>query len=228
LMYSMPLQPEQMTFSFATKPSYLAEDFLVSDCNRKAWMWMQPHHDWPAPVFLLRGMQASGKSHLAAIWAARSNAPILAANSLLLKKPPQEYFSGGKTLVVEDIEQILHEPALFHLYNYAMHQEYSLLLTLNAATDWSHFQLADLRSRLQAAPQASIHEPDDMLLAALLIKHFSDRQLLWQESLITYLVPRMERSFASVSHIVSLLDAEALKSKQPLSVALARRVLTEN
>lgn len=189
---------------------------------------MQPNHYWPAPVFVLRGARASGKSHLASIWAARSNAPIISAASLELKKPPQEYFAGGTALVVEDIEKLSQESALFHLYNFAMQQEYSLLLTLDAATDWARFHLADLRSRLQAAPQATISEPDDMLLAALLIKHFSDHQLGWNDALIAYLLPRVERSFYAVREIVEKLDALALKEKQPLSVHLARRILTEN
>lgn len=216
---------KQFTFSFLTQPSFRPEDFLVSDCNRKAWMWMQPSQHWAQPVFVLRGPKASGKSHLAALWAARCNAPIIDASTIEHKKPPAEYFAGGTVLVVENIEEIEHESALFHLYNYAMQQENSLLLTMDSAYDWEHFMLPDLRSRLQAAPQAQISEPDDMLLAALLIKHLTDRQLGWNDALIAYLLPRLERSFVATRQVVEKLDALALQQKQPLGVSLARQVL---
>lgn len=199
----------------------------MSDCNRKAWLYMQPQQDWPSPVFLLRGEKASGKTHLASIWAARANAPLLQAAEVEINKPPQDYFAGGTTLVMEDIEHISHESALFHLYNYAMQQQYSLLLTMDASIVWDHFILPDLRSRLQAAPQAEITAPDDALLTALLAKHFSDRQIAWNEGLLHYLLPRLERSFAAVRQIVERLDEAALRQKQPLSISLARQILQD-
>ncbi len=190
-------------------------------------MWMQPKQSWPKPVFVLRGPQASGKSHLAAIWAAFHGAPILSAAALSDDHPPQDYFAGGSHLVVEDIETAPSESLLFHLFNYTQQHENSLLFTVNDAACWDHFTLPDLRSRLQAAPQAVISQPDDMLLATLLIKHLRDRQLSYNDTLIAYLLPRLERSFDASRAVVKQLDESALRQKQPLTVALARSILAE-
>lgn len=217
----------QLAFPFQTHTSYRPEDFLVSDSNRKAWMWMQPKQSWPKPVFLLRGPRASGKSHLASLWSEYHGAPIVPAASLTAERAPQDYFGEGRMLVVEDIETVPSEPLLLHLFNYSQQQENSLLLTVNEAACWDRFQLPDLRSRLQAAPQAPISQPDDMLLATLLIKHLRDRQLGWNDALIAYLLPRLERSFDAARTIVQKLDESALRQKQPLTVGLARQILAE-
>ena len=218
---------QQLALSFHTQTSYRPEDFLVSDCNRKAWMWMQPKQNWSAPVFLIRGPEACGKSHLASIWAGFHDAASLSAVALTEAITPQECFAQSQQLVVEDIEQAPSQAALFHLYNYAMQQQYSLLLTVKESACWDHFTLPDLRSRLQAAPQAPISQPDDMLLATLLIKHLRDRQLSWNDTLIAYLLPRLERSFDAVRRIVMQLDESALRQKQALTVPLARQILAE-
>lgn len=188
---------------------------------------MQPKQSWPKPVFVLRGPDASGKSHLASIWAAHHGAPVLPAATLSPEAAPQDYFGGGRILAVEDIETVASEPLLLHLFNFAQQQEFSLLLTVNDAACWERFTLPDLRSRLQAAPQAHISQPDDMLLAALLIKHLQDRQLTWSDALIAYLLPRLERSFDVARNMVQRLDESALRRKQPLTVALARQILAE-
>jgi chromosomal replication initiation ATPase DnaA len=223
---------QQLALPFPQLPRYQPESFLVSDCNRRAWMWMQPHQSWLKPVLLLRGEAASGKSHLAAIWAGRHNAPMIAASTLESGVAPEQYFAGGKMLVVEDIEQLLlgsnplaAQERLFHLYNVAMQNELSLLLTLHDQVEWESFSLPDLRSRLQATPQARIAQPDELLLAALLVKHLQDRQLPWNDALLGYILPRLERSFQAVREFVEQLDALALRQKKPISIALARQIL---
>ena len=85
--------------------------------------------------------------------------------------------------------------------------------------------LDDLRSRLRAANAAGIGRPDDTLLAAVLIKHFSDRELRVAPELIVYLIARIERSLAAAAATVAVLDAAALAERVPINIALARNVL---
>ena len=63
--------------------------------------------------------------------------------------------------------------------------------------------------------------PDDALLRAVIVKLFADRQLTVEESLIAYLATRIERSFAAARAAVDALDREALRSKRPVTRALA-------
>ena len=89
------------------------------------------------------------------------------------------------------------------------------------------FALADLGSRMRALPTAGIAPPDDALLAAVLVKHFADRQIRVSPGVIAYLVPRMERSFAAAAALAARLDQLALSAGKPVSVKLARGVLAE-
>jgi len=72
-----------------------------------------------------------------------------------------------------------------------------------------------------------IAPPDDALLAAVLVKHFADRQLRVAPAVIAYLVRRMERSFAAAAALAARLDRLALADGRPIGLALARRALAE-
>ena len=71
----------------------------------------------------------------------------------------------------------------------------------------------------------AIGAPDDALLAAVLVKLFADRQLRIAEEVVTYLLGRMERSFAACARLVERLDHAALAGQRAITVPLARRVL---
>ncbi|MFO1190405.1 MAG: hypothetical protein U1E97_12685 [Alphaproteobacteria bacterium] len=86
-------------------------------------------------------------------------------------------------------------------------------------------RLADLRSRIAAAPSVGIGMPDDALLGAILIKLFADRQIEIDAGVITLLLTRIERSFMAAQMLVEQLDRASLASRRRVTVPLARRVL---
>ena len=88
-----------------------------------------------------------------------------------------------------------------------------------------NFGLDDLASRLKAAPQAGIGPPDDGLIAAVLVKQFADRQLKVDDDVITYLLRRMERSFAAARSMVGAIDDLSLAERRNITVPLVRQVL---
>jgi chromosomal replication initiation ATPase DnaA len=127
-------------------------------------------------------------------------------------------------LVVEDLaEGGFDERALFHLLNLAREDEAFVLLTARTAPARS--AIRDLGSRLKALPVVALAPPDDALLRAVLVKLFADRQLAVDESLISYVVMRIERSFAAARAVAARLDAEAMRQKRPLTRALAAELL---
>jgi chromosomal replication initiation ATPase DnaA len=48
------------------------------------------------------------------------------------------------------------------------------------------------------------------------------------ESIVSYLATRIERSFAAARQAVELLDAEALRQRRPVTRALAAEVLRDS
>ncbi len=117
------------------------------------------------------------------------------------------------------------ERAMFHLLNLAQEQRAFLLITARAAPAGWPIGLPDLASRLRALPVVTLAAPDDAMLRAVLVKLFADRQLAVDDGLISFLMVRIERSFAAARAVVAKLDREALRRQRPVTRALAGEIL---
>jgi chromosomal replication initiation ATPase DnaA len=127
--------------------------------------------------------------------------------------------------VVDDIAPGVQEEELLHLINLAQENRASiLLLSRYSPVAWGVMR-DDLQSRLRALPHAAVSAPDDQTLAALLLKHFADRQLDAGADVLDYLLSHMERSFAGAARLVEQLDVAALAAHRPVTLKLARDLL---
>lgn len=120
----------------------------------------------------------------------------------------------------------MDERALFHLLNLAREDGAFVLMTTRQPP--MEVELRDLRSRLRAVPTVQLQPPDDHLFRALIVKFCADRQLAVDESVVSYLSTRLERSYAAVRQTVELLDSEALRLGRPVTRALAAELLRGN
>lgn len=203
------------------------EDFILGDCNRLAASWIDRWPDWPGQYRILNlvGPQASGKSHLAAIWAEQADAVTLtgmtgmtvdavppAANLILDNPAPDHRWS---------------EEGLFHLVNRTAGPQSALLITSEVPVAQMKWGLADLASRMRAVNMARLAAPDDALLRQLLEKYFADRQLVVGGQVLDYMVGRMERSFQAVQTIAAAMDRRSLATRRDLTLPLAREIMTE-
>jgi chromosomal replication initiation ATPase DnaA len=212
----------QLTFDLPARPALGRADFFVAPANADAVAAVSAWRGWPLGKLALIGPEGAGKTHLARAWAAESGAvPIMLAE--------QPRLPAGSFAVVEDIDRLAGdagaEEALFHLHNDLLAQGGRLLMTGRTPPTLWRIALPDLASRMQATTVARIAAPDDALLAAILIKHFADRQLIAPRDLVPWLLPRMPRSFAAAADLVARLDAEALAEGRAVTRALAQRIL---
>jgi chromosomal replication initiation ATPase DnaA len=212
----------QLSLGLALPVSWSRDDFLVAPGNEAALGWLDRWPDWPNGALALHGATGSGKTHLAHIWAVQAGARLVG---------PADLTEGAvdglarQPLVLDDADDGADPVALFHLINLMRERGHGLLLTGSLPPAQWPYTLPDLMSRLKAMPSAGIAAPDDALLAAVLVKLFSDRQLHVGEDVVRYLVPRIERSFHAARHWVATLDATALAEGRAVTVALARRML---
>lgn len=197
------LMVEQPALPLFYRPRLSAVDFIVSDANRDAAAWLAAPDRWPMPRCLLLGPQASGKSHLLALFAERHLATI-----------------------IDDADRIGDGETLFHAWNAATAERPLLLAATRLPRFWAH-QLSDFASRIAATPQVRLLDPDDALIGAVLAKCFADRGLRVGDDVIAWLVARIERSFAAAVDVVTRLDALALAERRDITVPLARALLDE-
>jgi len=214
----------QLPLDLPISPRYGAEDFLVSDCNETAYLYLERWPDWPARAAVLTGPPGSGKTHLAAIFAARAGGVCLAAVDVGVDRVPS--LAERPAVVVEDVDRPgRNEAALFHLFNLAREGRTSVLFTGTGPLPGWGITTPDLLSRLRLAPALTIEPPDDALLGALLVKMFVDRQLVVDTHVLAYVLPRIERTFAAARAVVEALDREGLARGRRITRAVAAAAL---
>jgi chromosomal replication initiation ATPase DnaA len=216
--------PRQLAFALPHAESLTRDNFLEGPANEAGLALVESWPDWPNRIMLLVGPEGSGKSHLASIWAERSGARSTSAHALTAAAVPGALATGA--LVVEDLKPgDFDERAMFHLMNLAREDEAYVLMTARIAPSAFEVELRDLRSRLRAVPAVSLLPPDDLLFRSLIVKFCADRQLSVDETVVSYLSTRIERSYAAVRQAVELLDTEALRLGRPVTRALAAELL---
>ncbi|WP_025898896.1 HdaA/DnaA family protein [Sneathiella glossodoripedis] len=216
---------KQIPLDFAFRSAVGREDFLVTSQNEEAVAWIDNWPNWPNPLLLIIGPSGSGKSHLAHIWAQKSNAVTLKSEDLCDLDINALTEVARHNLILEDIGAGIAEKPLFHLYNLVKENGSSMLMTSrNSVRSWD-IQLPDLKSRLGAIQIANIKQPDDSLFAAILLKLFTDRQIAVAPDVIQFLVMRLERSFSSALNAVRLIDSLSLSEKKKITIPLVKRIL---
>lgn len=171
---------------------------VVGNANRAAIDALADPSAWPYGTAILAGPPRSGKSLLAR-WA-----------------------DGQGVEAIDDADRA-HETELFHRWNRA--QESGTPLLLVTARDPWNIGLPDLRSRLSAAMHLTIGVPDDAMLEALIEAQAEALGLALGEGAPTYLVPRLERSFAGVEAVVATIDRLSLERKVPPTLSIWRDAL---
>lgn len=217
---------EQLLLDLPVRTALGRDDFYVSAANAAAVAGIEASASWPHGKMVLVGPEASGKTHLAHVWAAMAGADVVDAAALAGMSPED----AGQALVVENADRITGEAAetaLFHLHNAVLGQGGRLLLT--ARTDPARWPvtLPDLKSRMQQAGVLKLQGPDDALLSAVMVKLAADRQLALGPELISYAVLRMERSFVAARQLVEAIDARALRDKTRPTKPMIATLLAE-
>ncbi|WP_420549894.1 HdaA/DnaA family protein [Curvivirga sp.] len=213
----------QIPIEFPVRTALGVDDFMVAECNEESIAWLDKWPDWPMPALCLYGPGGSGKTHLLHIWCETSKADNIDGRELTTDIVPV-LLENGNGLAVDNAENC-PEDSLFHLYNLAKETNQKLLLASKQAPAHWNIELKDLASRLRACPSVGLRYPDEDMLAALMMKQFQDRNLTLSPEILTYVLPRMERSFEAVRKFVTLMDLESLAERRKLTVPFAARIM---
>lgn len=213
----------QLPLDLAHGEARSRDDLVVGPSNAQAVALVDRWPDWPSPVAILAGPAGSGKSHLAHVWQEAGGARAFPVAGL---GPEAVEAAATGPVLIDDVDSgRLDEAALFHLINAVRQADTSLLMTARRFPAAWGVTLPDLASRLKAAATVEIHEPDDMLLAAVTTKLFADRQIEVEPHVVQFLVRRIERSLSSAIEVVTRIDRAALERKSRITRALAAQVV---
>ena len=172
---------------------------VVGEANSRTVEALADPSGWPFSTAILTGPPRAGKSLLG------------------------RWFEGSGRGTAIDGADALDETELFHRWNRAREKGETLLLIVDGE-EWE-IALPDLRSRMAAALHIAIAQPDDDMLAELIEVHAARRGLALGEGALTYLVPRVHRSFAEIERIVETIDRLSLERKAPPTMGIWRDAL---
>lgn len=199
--------------------------FLVGACNRMAAKTVLAWPDWQAPLVLVHGPAASGKTHLASVWAHNENAMFLDADRLGFAW--SAILPDAKLVVIDGIERLRNEEALFHLANAIQERGGGLLLTSRLPAARLEPRLADLKTRLKSAISVEIGPPDEAFLKELLVVLAEASQMALDPAVAAYCAARMERTHEAAVNLISALNRRSLARKEPPTQKAAAEVLDE-
>jgi chromosomal replication initiation ATPase DnaA len=222
----------QIAFNFVPHPYLGREDFMVSACNAKAVQYIDNWPSWPYFAICLYGPSGCGKTHLSRIFSDRVSImthypykiPYIKAQKITLETT-FDLFNKHRCLIVEDLDENINQEALFHLYNLYRNEGGNILFTSQEAPARLKFTLPDLQSRLNIVPTIEIGEPDDEMLSALILKLFSDRQLMVSPEIIHYMINNMHRSFSTCNKLVEEIDNISLARKRAISINIIKEAI---
>jgi chromosomal replication initiation ATPase DnaA len=203
----------QLVLPFGSKPALKREDFIAAPCNEQALRFIERWPDWPARTAAIWGPPESGKTHLARIFCDRAGARLILAQDLATIDPSDDAIA----VELDDSSDPGRDRKLFALFE---RPSGTMLLTGRLPPrEWST-SLGDLRSRFDSLLAFPVWAPDDHLLAALVRKHFADRQLDVTDAIVKRLLVHVERTPSAISAFIARIDEKALAEKRAVSERL--------
>ena len=200
-------------------PRYDRLAFLIAPTNETAWRAAQAWLDSSEPSLIICGPPGSGKTHLASILT-EAGGVFLDWRSAI----PADLDEETSLVVLDNLPA--DDPHAF----LSLHEELTgaelrtVLVGRGHPGEWAK-GLKDLRTRLEAIPRASLDQPDEALLRAVISKGFGDRQIVVDPAVVEYTAPRLPRTFEAALMFVESADQEAARRKRKITVALAKEIL---
>ena len=88
-------------------------------------------------------------------------------------------------------------------------------------------KLLDLKSRLKEFLLIEIQNPSDDLIYSLILKYFSDNQIVIKKDLVEYIVKKIDRSYSSIEKFLIKLNDQSIIKKKKIDYKLINEVLNE-
>ena len=181
---------------------------------------------WEKNIINIYGEKYSGKSHLSEIFKKKNKAKIIKIDEI-----NDDFFNKIRfyeNIILDNFEHMSNdEKILYSIFNFI--EQYNKYLIINSIDPINsfNFTLPDLKSRLKNCIFAKIDQPDDDMIFALVLKHFSDRQIKIEKKIIEYIVKRIERSYGKILEFIYKVDQFSLVNKKSIDYKSIKKILEE-
>ncbi len=212
----------QIPLDFAFDTDYSLDSYFV-DKNmvpNPLHMILNPQL-WGDNLLLVCGKTASGKTHLAHIYATYYKIPIWDGATMTMND-----LSHMVYCVIDNVDNMCEE-TLFHMLNHIKQVYIKCMLTSTCAIQGMPFTTPDVISRLQQAMLLPLKKPSDMVLQNILLKTLRDYGLFLHTDVVSYIIPRLHRSYASVQEFINILNTKSLSEKNNATIPFVKKILDD-
>jgi len=215
----------QQILNFSYEKNFKNDDYYISKSNKHVFDFLNTWPKWEKNFININGENFSGKSHLTNIFLEKFKG--ISFNARKLDNNDLKSLKIHQNIILEDLSKNVNEKLIFTLINIIEQDNKYLIITSIEPIVNIKFDLIDLRSRAKNFLLQNIEKPDDDLMYALLLKNFSDRQILIDKKLINYTIKRIDRSYGKIFEFIYKIDEMSLKKKKPIDFKIIKEVLGE-
>ena len=213
----------QLLLNFEYKQNFKDDDFYVSKSNYYAFNLINTWPKWEKNFLNISGEKFSGKTHLSNIFLKKFKGIKIDAKSFTNNDLKE--IKLYENIILDNFTSSVDENLVYTLFNTIDQDNKYLILNSLAPVNEINFSLLDLRSRMKNCLVAKIEKPDDELMFAIILKNFSDRQVVIDKKLIDFIIKRIERSYGKIFQFIYKIDEISLKKKKPIDLKIIKEAL---
>jgi chromosomal replication initiation ATPase DnaA len=216
MQYSLGMSYQKIfNYQFLSKKDH--ENYFVNQTNQQAYD-LTILEKFDQNIFLF-GPDKSGKSYLANLWKDKNNA-ISYNNNLF------DIIEAKKNVVIDDVLGTSSDENLFHLINHCKLNNLKIYFASSVNINTYNFKFIDLYSRLREFTYLQINEPDDEMCKMLMVKLFSDKQVIIKnQEIFDFIFKRLARTYLDIYNFVEKLDRFSLEKKRQLTIPLIKEII---
>ena len=202
-------------YQFSSKNKH--ENFFVNLTNQKAYD-LTILDNFNQNIFLF-GPKKSGKSYLASLWKNKNDA-------IEYKNNFSTIIETKKNVVIDDVLGKSSDENIFHLINHCKLNHLKMYFVSSVDINNYDFKFKDLYSRLREFTYIEINAPDDEMCKMLMVKLFSDKQIIIKnKEIFDFVFKRLNRTYLDIYIFVEKLDRLSLEKKRQLTIPLIKEIL---
>lgn len=214
---------EQRIFNFNNTKNFFEENLIRDTSNSNVLNFLDKFPNWETKLINIVGEKKSGKSFILQLFRKKNQFNYI-SNKEDFEKKYDELFLVDK-LILDGFQ--INEDKFFSLINhFILHKKY-LIISSREPLTMLEIKLLDLKSRLKEFLLIEIQNPSDDLIYSLILKYFSDNQIVIKKDLVEYIVKKIDRSYSSIEKFLIKLNDQSIIKKKKIDYKLINEVLNE-
>jgi len=214
---------EQRIFNFNNTKNFFEENLIRDTSNSNVLNFLDKFPNWETKLINIVGEKKSGKSFILQLFRKKNQFNYI-SNKEDFEKKYDELFLVDK-LILDGFQ--INEDKFFSLINhFILHKKY-LIISSREPLTMLEIKLLDLKSRLKEFLLIEIQNPSDDLIYSLILKYFSDNQIVIKKDLVEYIVKKIDRSYSSIEIFLIKLNDQSIIKKKKIDYKLINEVLNE-